>query len=133
KAYGELIHAIGSSAYIGIPPVLRGVTVPAENPFNPFGVPVAVHRLMGEFGSQRQLFKCDLVRTVLGIKGAVGVWDWDMAITSSEESAQYRKENELDMLAVEAALAATEPGQALDLFNSGSAGDPALLGTLRAN
>jgi iron complex outermembrane receptor protein len=106
--------------------------VPADQPFNPFGVDVDVDFLLTGIGPQRERVESRLLRGVAGLKGALGSWDWELAYLNSQERARSWDENVADFGRVEDALTATDPSQALNPFQDGPGGSAALLQSLIA-
>jgi iron complex outermembrane recepter protein len=131
-AFGEFLYAERSSAYQFEPAVLMATTVPATNIFNPFGVPVAVNYLLTGIGPRSAITDTELLRTVGGLRGTSGSWDWEVSLLRTEEDGSTIKKNEIDPEKVTAALAESDPAHALNVFQDGPGGSPALLDSLLA-
>lgn len=106
--------------------------VPADNPFNPFGVPVAVdYRFASEglygFDNGNTYFD----RILGGFRGSLGArWDWEVAAWQSEDHGKLREANTIDTTALSAALANTDPAQSVNLFSSGAPATAAVLAAI---
>jgi iron complex outermembrane receptor protein len=102
--------------------------VPADNPFNPFGVPVTVS--FQDTTPQITRAENELLRTTLGVRGSFGSWDGELyAINSAENGLQFTR-NTLDVARVAQALRATDPAVALNIFQD-AAVIPGLLDAYR--
>lgn len=131
-AFAELLYVDRSAAFEYSPSALSGQTVPAANPFNPFGTDVAVDVLLTGLGSRRDVTESELTRAVGGLRGTWRHWDWEASVLHTDEAATSWLENGADLQRVAAALAATDPAQALNVFQDGPGGSPALLASLKA-
>ena len=106
------------------PRSVYGQVVPADNPFNPFGVPVSVTYRFSDEG----LFGNDIGftyfgRILAGLKGRIGSgWDWEVAVWQSQDHGKTRESNTVNNAALNAALANTDPAQSVNLFGSGVPG-----------
>jgi iron complex outermembrane receptor protein len=129
-AFAELLIMDRTSINQLSPSAISGGVVPASNPFNPFGTDVSVNYLFDEIGVRRQVWEAELQRATAGLRGALGSWDWELAVLRSEEDAATWRENEVDAVRVGGALSSTDPDQALNVFQDGPAGNPALLASL---
>ncbi|WP_161965712.1 TonB-dependent receptor plug domain-containing protein [Steroidobacter cummioxidans] len=110
-------------------PVL-GQIVPADNPYNPFGQPVRVDFSLAGTKPLSIVTEAQNTRFVLGARGDLSRWDWEVALTSSDGSVDVERINELNLSLVQAALRSTEPQTALNPFVDGPAGSDALLSSL---
>jgi iron complex outermembrane receptor protein len=130
SVFGEILAANSESTALRAPPSLSRQPVPASNPFNPFGVPVAVdYSLVGMDPISFQ-YDTDLVRVVGGGRGRIGQWEWEIAGMRHEEDALSTTRGGLDPLRTMAAINSADPQAALNLFSDGPAGSPALLDSL---
>lgn len=133
EIFGEMLIARSDIVAQGALPFVTQQVVPAENPHNPFGQPVAVdYRFVG---MEPTLYETDsnFERFVLGARGDLRRWDWEMMLTSSEERVELAKTNDVDITRVQAALASIDPQTALNLFTDGAAGTRDLLSSLVAD
>jgi iron complex outermembrane recepter protein len=118
-------------------PLLFGIAafqtfrVPAANPFNPFGVPVGIgNQLVGH--ETAQVLPTDFGRALVGARGALGSWDWEIASWQVRDKSTYSSPNQLNAAAVTAALNSTNPATALNPFVAGPLGPAALIQSLFA-
>jgi iron complex outermembrane receptor protein len=95
--------------------------VPADNPFNPFDVPVAVtYRFASEGRFGASIGKAYFSRVLVGLKGALGErWSWEVAAWQSGDHAHQTDLNTVDNGALLAALSNPDPAQSINLFSSG--------------
>lgn len=110
---------------------VQSARVPETNPFNPFGQAVAVDMLLAGVPPRRFVHELELTRGVGGLRGSLGsAWEWEIAATASSETDDAYATNQVSAARVAAALAATDPAQALNPFVDGPAGSPELLASL---
>jgi iron complex outermembrane receptor protein len=128
--FGEMLMTTSDIAIQGPLSPVTGQIVPANNPFNPFGQPVRVDFSLGGTEPLTLLTESQSMRFVLGARGGLSRWDWELSLTSSDENADTARVNELDPLRVQAALQSTDPQTALNPFADGFAGSAALLSSL---
>jgi len=117
------------------PPFLQLTTVPASNAFNPFGVNVRVSGVVQgaeQFG--RQTFEEEFVRPLVGGRGKVHEWEWEVtALTSRDMGSSALYGQSPNTTALNAALASSNPRTALNPFVDGPMGSPALLASIYSN
>jgi iron complex outermembrane receptor protein len=92
-----------------------GAVVPANNPFNPFGVPVGIDyqfRDTGIFTTYMQ----KSYRGVFGLSGKAGHFEWDVSKTQTRDRSGTTGPASLNLDAVAAALNSTDPTTALNPF-----------------
>lgn len=129
-AFGELFYSDRDTAFQYGPPRVSGVLVPRTNPFNPFGVPVVSDFLLKGVAPRRTMTQMSLVRSVVGLRGKLGSWHWEFSALRSEEDGAVWTTNQLDIVRLAAALASSDPTQALNVFQDGPGGSPELLASL---
>ncbi len=112
------------------PDTLSSARVPADNPFNPFGVDVSADYLFTGLGPRQRAAESTLKRAVGGLRGDIGQWDWEVAGVYSDETASTWNDNVVDRTRAAAALASTDPATALNVFQDGPGGSPQLLASL---
>jgi iron complex outermembrane recepter protein len=128
--FGEVLIATSEVGNHGALPFVSQVIVPAENPFNPFGQPVAVdYRFVGMKPTLYST-ESEFTRFVFGARGGLHRWDWEVTLTSTDEHVNSARTNDVDITRVQSALESTEPQSALNLFADGPAGTEALLSSL---
>jgi iron complex outermembrane recepter protein len=128
--FGEMLINTSDVLNQGPLSAMIGQIVSAENPFNPFGQPVRVDFSPVGMKPVSLLTDGRFTRFVLGARGGLSHWDWELALTNSEESVDVARVNELDPVRVQAALQSTDPQTALNPFADGPAGSDALLSSL---
>lgn len=132
EAFGELMYTDRRTTSIGAYTGVSNAVVPASNPFNPFGVPVrATFRLSDRH--PQDATRETASRQVAGLKGRVSAWDWELALTGAQSIATYNGQERLDSARVTAALNATTPAAALNVFQAGPGGSEELLRSLRTS
>lgn len=114
-----------------ITPSSARLTVPAANPFNPFGTAVRVDYLFSGVGRRYTEVNSESFRGAVGLKGGFGTWDWEVSVLGTDEKSKSESGNFADLAAANAALNETDPALALNVFQDGSAGSPQLLASLR--
>ncbi|WP_144394778.1 TonB-dependent receptor [Pleionea sediminis] len=83
EIFGEVSFQHNTSEAGGAPTPLdgdAGLTVPSTHPNNPFGVDIAIdrHRTV-DAGPRRWDIETDNMRFVAGVRGFIGVWDWELS------------------------------------------------------
>lgn len=131
-AFGEVLYADRRNETQVEPASLAGTLVPASNPFNPFGVDVSANLLLTGLGPRHTVVESELLRTVVGVRGARDRWAWELSVLNTEENARSWNTNTLDSARMAAALAETDPSRAFNPFQDGPGGSPALLKSLVA-
>lgn len=121
--YSRLHHEFYPVSY------LSKVTVPASNPFNPFGVPVRVDYQFDNawLGDPNSDVDEKMRRAVLGARGKLfGDWQWEVTGSAAEDHSST-----MFVIAnsgfVPPELASTDPATALNLFTSGMPASEATL------
>lgn len=107
-----------------------GVTqlpVPANNPFNPFGVPVLVSYRFNSYGPRTNGVGNDYFSRILGgFRGRwADRWDWE-ATASQTYDHSFLRETVFDYGALFSALGSADPAQALNLFSPNPSSDALL-------
>ena len=128
--FGEILAADTESTAVRSPPSLNRQVVPGTNPFNPFGVPVAVDYLFAGMDPLSYSYETDLLRLVGGGRGKAGQWDWEITGLHHGERGASTAFGALDYPRVIAAINSEDPQAALNVFSEGAAGSPALLKSL---
>jgi len=131
-AFGELIASERRDTAVNAPPVVSNGLVPAANPFNPFGVPVRANFLLTGVRNV-SASKETWYSAAVGLRGRWRAWDWELTALGSQSDSHRETRGNVDAARVTAALAATDPALALNVFQDGPGGSPALLGALLAD
>jgi len=96
-----------------------GVTVPVNNPFNPFGIPLTIDGLaLGEFGPFRTDTTITTLRNVAGVTIQLpGGWYIDSNVLYGESDGTETINNNFTVSGLQAALNGTLPGHVGQFFN----------------
>ncbi|MEP7247968.1 MAG: TonB-dependent receptor, partial [Gammaproteobacteria bacterium] len=132
--FGELMYMDRVDTRMDTIPSLYAATVPASNPYNPFGIPVSVNYRMDAdaYGNRDEPSNTEAWRAVTGVTGTYEKWSWEVSALYANESADNTTHNALDTGKALASLAQTDPALALNLFSDGPAGSAALLDSIKA-
>lgn len=123
-AFGELTIAKERMYANELGLALTDVTVPASNPYNPFGQDVSVTTVLGpENGVSGLNRHTRFTRGVAGVRGELwGDWDAELTVSSTRDKGGSREINaSTDGAALDSALSATTPARALNPFTTGRA------------
>ena len=114
---------------------VEGISVPAANPFNPFGTDVIFRYRVTELGPRIDEVETDFYRAVAGINVHLpGKWEWETAFLYSELETQNTTSNNLSRPALLAALADTDPATSFNVFGAGNnVNNPATIDGLRVS
>ena len=74
-----------------------GFTIPAADPFNPFGAPVTLERVAGEAGAQTTTTSGPVWRVLGGLHGAWGDWAWTLSVDHGQSLSRYQADNQIDL------------------------------------
>lgn len=139
KAFGRVSFSDNNTYYAFTPGVINysteGLSVPVNNPFNPFGV--ALTTLLGRtsFGTVRK-FDTESVTTnsVLGLRGSIlNRWDWESAISYGVNNVTSVSRNAIRAATFQSALNGTLTGFAGRFLNPFGPSDPGLTAALFTN
>lgn len=130
SAFSELTHVRdrmeGSERGI----LISGLTVPATNAFNPFGVAVRVTAALSpENGTDGLARQTNFTRALAGARGELGDgWDAELVLSTASDRGGSQVWNErVNTTARAAALASSDPATALNVFTPGRAANDAVL------
>ena len=112
---------------------VEGISVPAANPFNPFGADVIFRYRVTELGARIDEIDSDVYRAVAGVNVHLpGTWEFESALLYSETDTEDKTFNNLSRPAVLAALADTNPATSFNVFGAGNnVNNPATIDALR--
>jgi len=135
ELFTELLYSENETRSYNIPPLMTGGAsgswvVSAANPYNPFGVDVGVDYLFDDAYRQCSCIEQDYRRGLVGARGSLASWNWEVATWLSRDAQDERRTNALNAAAVRAALASSDPATALNVFQEGRGGSPALIESL---
>ncbi|RYZ57485.1 MAG: TonB-dependent receptor [Proteobacteria bacterium] len=95
-----------------------GITVAADNPYNPFGVELTdVRKRFVELGPREQESDSDTFRVVAGLQGEVKKWTWDVSANHGESDIRTTNRNIINKTNLMLGLAG--PGACGNLANLG--------------
>lgn len=123
EGFGEFSHVRERVEAEGLGLNFNNLVVPASNPNNPFGVAVRVTARLGlENGRESYMRQTHFTRGVVGLRGPLGSWDYEVSATVAQDKG-YRVlgNNTVDAAARTSALAATNPAASLNPFATGRA------------
>ncbi len=99
---------------------VENISVPAANPFNPFGEDVVFRYRVTEAGPRFDEIDSDVYRLVTGVNVHLpGSWELESAFLYSETDIEDQTSNNLSRSAVIAALADPNPATSLNVFGAG--------------
>lgn len=132
SAFGEFTFANDRMQARDVGLTLSNVTVPAANPYNPFGQDVKVTTVLGaENGLQGFARQTRFTRALAGARGGLaGDWDAELTLSTSRDNGGSQSiAANVNSSALAAALAAPSPAASLDPFTTGrAASEPVLQG-----
>jgi len=134
ELFAELLATRYQLDLISAPPILQLANVPASNPFNPFGTTVRVSGVVQ--GAERlstSTFDEDFVRPVIGARGSVGPWDWELSALASRDNGAQNTYGQANAALLNAALASSDPRTALNPFADGPMASPDVLASIYSN
>jgi iron complex outermembrane receptor protein len=126
-AAADLMVVDRSVAFDTLPPVILNALVPQTNPYNSFGQPVLVTGFLNGADPTRASTDSLLIRGSGSLRGKVKEWDWELLLLRSEEDAEVRLANvidvndPLDMARLAQALNSTDLNRTLNLLGPGPA------------
>lgn len=128
--FGEILVANADLTALRAPPSISRQVVPASNPFNPFRIPVAVDYLFAGMDPISHTYQTDLLRLVIGARGAIHRWEWEITGLHHREVGSSTSRGAINLSRVTAAVNSDDPQTALNLFSDGPAGSSELLDSL---
>ncbi|MBI4664511.1 MAG: TonB-dependent receptor [Verrucomicrobia bacterium] len=99
----------------------NGIVIPANNPYNVFGVPVdrMLYRVV-EIGPRTETVTANVFRFVSGLKGRIAEtdWNWEAAVLYAQDERDEKLGGELSRASLEAAVQDTNPATAFNVFGN---------------
>ncbi len=129
KGFFEMTFAKNSTYYAFTPGVItfstEGLTLPANNPYNPFGIPLTTLSARTNFGPVR---KFDTESTnasfLTGLRGNIlNRWDWESAVSYGFSNVSTVSRNAIRATTYQAALNGTTRATALNPFGASDNAD----------
>ena len=134
ELFAELLGTKYNLGTSPAPPFLQLNSVPASNPFNPFGTTVRVSGVVqGAESLAKETFDEDFVRPLIGARGKAGEWQWEATALDSHDRGSLVVYGQTNAALLNAALASTNPATALNPFVDGPMGSPSLLASIFSN
>ncbi|MSU49441.1 MAG: hypothetical protein EXS37_10210 [Opitutus sp.] len=122
KAFGDITYARNATYYAFTPGVINfpteGLTLPANNPYNPFGVPLTTLTTRTNFGPVRK-FDTESIASnyVGGLRGTfLDKWDWEAAVSYGQGNVTTVSRNAIRASVYQAALNGTTRATAINPF-----------------
>ncbi len=122
KGFGEITYSKNSTYYAFTPGVItystEGLTLPATNPYNPFGVPLTSLTARANFGPVRKFDTESIATNILGgLRGTIfEKWDWETAVGYGVSNVTTVARNAIRAAVYQAALNGTTRATALNPF-----------------
>ena len=133
KAFGEVMYSKNSTYYAFTPvPITfstEGLVLPANNPYNPFGIPLSSLTTRATFIPVRKFDTESSTATVLaGLKGSVmSRWDWETGVSLGYNNVSTVSRNAIRAATLQSALNGTTRATA---FNPFGPSEPAVIAGL---
>jgi len=74
-----------------------GFTIPASDPYNPFGAPVTLERVVTEAGPQKTTTGGPVWRVLGGLDGTLGDWAWSASFDRGQSLSTYVTDNQINL------------------------------------
>ncbi len=133
KAFAEFIYSKNSTYYAFTPvPITfstEGLTLPANNPYNPFGIPLTTLTTRATFVPVRKFDTESMsMNLVAGLRGTIlNAWDWESAVSTGFSNVDTVSRNAIRASTLQAALNGTTRATA---FNPFGPSEPAVIAGL---
>ena len=128
ELFAELLASEYEANVTTAPAALLQASVPATNPFNPFGTAVRASGVVrGAEQLGRLLLRDELVRPLVGARGELGAWEWETTALSSRDHGLQASTGQANAALLSAALASADPRTALNPFVDGPMASPDVL------
>ena len=112
-------------------PGFQVFTVPATNPYNPFGQTVGISNLLTSLGRSFNTQDTSFIRALVGARGKFSdQWDWEIDGWDVQDKESQVLTNPQNSLAIQNALDSSNPATALNPFVDGPLGSQTLLQSL---
>ena len=125
KAFGSVMFSKNSTYYAFTPGVIQyateGLTLPATNPYNPFGIPLTTLAARASFQPVRKFDTESTAGNFLaGLKGTVfSSWEWESGVSYGFGTVSTVSRNAIRATTYQAALNGTTRQTALNPFGPG--------------
>jgi iron complex outermembrane receptor protein len=134
ELFAEVLATRYKLGGVTTPPFLQLASVPASNPFNPFGTTVNVSGLVQGAESLTQFsFSEEFFRPLVGARGQLGAWQWEATGLVSRDRGSQNVYGQPNVPMRNAALASSDPATALNPFIDGPMASPDVLASIYSN
>lgn len=139
QAFASVAFSDNNTYYSFTPGVIQygpeGLTLPANNPYNVFGIPLTSLLGRTNFGPVRKFDTESVsVNSVLGLRGSIlDRWDWESAVSYGINNVDTIARNAIRATTYQAALNGTLTGQTGKFLNPFGPSDEALTNALFTN
>lgn len=130
QLFGEMLVEASELTTLRSPPSVSRQVVPAWNPYNPFGVAVAVDYSFADMAPVSYRNDTDLLRIVAGARGKLQRWSWELSGIHHGEDGRTMTRGEIDRVLLAGAVNSPDPDIALNLFTVGPPAPTELLNSL---
>ena len=134
EVFAEVLATRYKLGGVVTPPFLQLASVPASNPFNPFGTTVRVSGLVqGAESLTKFSFSEEFFRPLVGARGQIGAWQWEATGFVSRDRGSQNVYGQPNVPMLNAALASSDPATALNPFIDGPMASPDVLASIYSN
>jgi iron complex outermembrane receptor protein len=131
ELFAELLVTKYTNNFASAPPPLQFASVPASNPFNPFGTTVNVSGVVqGAENLPVLTIDGQFVRPLIGVRGQLDAWQWEVTALDSKDMGSQVVTGQTNAAALNAALASSDPATALNPFRDGPMASPSVLASI---
>jgi iron complex outermembrane receptor protein len=124
SSFSPLVAVAGGTPYLA-GTTIPAITVPANYPGNPFGVPAVVHGVISSAPVPNTQLESKATRLVADLSGSIYAWDIDATIGYTKNSTQQAMIGNINVTALNAAL--NRPGNPFLVAGPNSASDLATI------
>ncbi len=106
SANTELLFTDRRAATLQPPPILGltgtdrnpdGFTIPASDPYNPFGETVSLEKVITQAGAQTTTTSGPVWRVLAGLDGVQGSWAWSVSFNRGQSLSNYVTDNAINL------------------------------------
>ncbi len=129
----RVVQAVFPPLAFGVPG-FQSFTVPASNPYNPFGETVGISYLFTDTGDISNPLDTTFFRPLIGVRGRLGPdWTLEASAWDSADWSSTGEVNQANPAGIQNALNSADPSTALNPFIGGAPGSQGLLRSLLYN
>jgi iron complex outermembrane receptor protein len=131
ELFTEFLQTAYKMNFLSAPPFVQLASLPASNPFNPFGATVRISGVVqGAESLSRFSYNEDFIRPLVGARGDLGDWSYELTVQTSRDRGERITYGATVTPALNAALASSNPATALNPFVDGPWASTALLDSI---